>query len=449
MPWPKTTTRDATGQLVIGGIPVPQLVAEFGTPLYIYDEATIRAQCGAYREALARHYPGPWRLVYAGKAYLSVGLLQLLAEEGMWLDVVSGGELQLALAAGFPPGRIILHGNNKSEDELRLALQARIGAVVVDNHYELDLLERLHRDTEQQLSVLVRVNPGVDAHTHAYRKTGHLDSKFGLLIETGDASRAVQRILGMPGLRLRGYHAHIGSQVFEVEPYALAVERLFDFAREMAAQFGVVPEEISPGGGLAIQYLPEDPVPDIDLFVRTVADTVQRAAREAGFPLPLLGLEPGRSIIGPAGIAVYRVGAIKEIPGVRRYVSVDGGMADNIRPALYQARYTAALANRDGPAVTRVTIVGKYCESGDVLVNDATLPEPRPGDLVAIAAAGAYCLAMASNYNLALRPAVILVREGQALLLQRRERIEDVLRREFGLHSSAATVAPVELPASP
>ncbi len=449
MLWPKTATRDAAGQLVIGGVPVPQLVAEYGTPLYIYDEATIRAQCVAYREALARHYPGPSRVVYAGKAYLCVGLLRLLAEEGLWLDVVSGGELQLALAAGFPPGRIVFHGNNKSEDELQLALEAGIGAVVIDNHYELDLLERLLAGSGRHLAVLVRVNPGVEAHTHAHRKTGQVDSKFGLLIETGDALRAVRRILGIPGLRLRGYHAHIGSQVFELEPYVLTVERLFAFAREVAARHGVVPEELSPGGGLAIPYVPEDPEPDIDAFVRTVAGAVQRAAEGAGFPLPVLGLEPGRSIVGPAGVAVYRVGAIKEIPGVRRYVSVDGGMADNIRPALYGARYTAALANRDGPADSVVTIAGKYCESGDVLVYDATLPEPRPGDLVAITAAGAYCLAMASNYNLALRPAVVLVREGQARLLQRRERIEDVLRREVGAGESSESLAAVELPAPP
>ena len=449
MLWPKTATRDAAGQLVIGGIPVPQLVAEYGTPLYIYDEATIRAQCAAYREALARHYPGPARVVYAGKAYLSVGLLRLLAEEGLWLDVVSGGELQLALTAGFPPSRIVFHGNNKTEDELQLALEAGIGAVVIDNHYELDLLERLLTSSERRLAVLVRVNPGVEAHTHAHRKTGQVDSKFGLLIETGDALRAVRRILGIPGLRLRGYHAHIGSQVFEFEPYVLAVERLFAFAREVATRYGVVPEELSPGGGLAIPYVPDDPVPDIDAFVQTVAGAVQWAAEGAGFPLPVLGLEPGRSIVGPAGVAVYRVGAIKEIPGVRRYVSVDGGMADNIRPALYGARYTAALANRDGQADSIVTIAGKYCESGDVLVYDATLPEPRPGDLVAIAAAGAYCLAMASNYNLALRPAVVLVREGQARLLQRRERMEDVLQREVGAGESSGSLAAVELPAPP
>ncbi len=433
MVWPKTTARDAAGQLVIGGVPVPRLAAEYGTPLYIYDEATIRAQCAAYREALVRHYPGRSRVVYAGKAYVSVGLLRLLNEEELWLDVVSGGELQFALAAGFPPARIVFHGNNKSEDELRLALAAGIGAVVVDNHYELDLLERVTAEAQRELDVLVRVNPGVDAHTHAYRRTGQVDSKFGFLIDNGDAQRAVGRILAMPALKLRGYHAHIGSQVFELEPFVQAVERLFAFGREMAARFGVVPEEISPGGGLAIPYVSEDPQPDIDALVRVVAEKVRRAADAAGFPLPRLGLEPGRSIVGPAGVAVYRVGAIKEIPGIRRYVSVDGGMADNIRPALYGARYEAALANRDGPADAVVTIAGKYCESGDILVYDARLPEPRPGDLVAIPAAGAYCLPMASNYNLAMRPAVVLVREGQARLIQRRERIEDLLRREVEL----------------
>lgn len=447
MIWPRTTTRDRDGELVIGGCRLSDLAAEYGTPLYVYDEATIRAQCAAYRDALDRHYPGLTRVVYAAKAYLSVGLARLLAEEGLWMDVVSAGELQLALAAGFPPGWIVLHGNNKSEEELHLAAAAGVGVVVIDNHHELDPLEQLAETGVERLSVMVRLNPGVDAHTHSYRKTGHVDSKFGLSMTDGAAERAVERVLAARALRLVGYHAHIGSQLFDVEPYVVTVERMVDFARSMRDRFGYVPEVISPGGGLAIPYVPDEPEPKIDTFVQAVAGAVQRSCRVAGLPLPVLALEPGRSIVGPAGVAVYRVGAIKDIPGIRRYVNVDGGMADNIRPALYGARYTATLANRDGSERRIVTIAGKFCESGDVLVFDAELPDPRPGDLIAVAAAGAYCLSMASNYNLAMRPAVVLVRDGHARLLQRRERIDDLLRREIGLKEDGRSGAGVvELP---
>ncbi|MDI3338925.1 MAG: diaminopimelate decarboxylase [Sphaerobacter sp.] len=424
-----TTERDRSGRLVIGGVPVTALVEEYGTPLYIYDEATLRERADAYRRAFARHYPRA-RVVYAGKAYMATWLLPLLESAGLWLDVVSGGELYLAHRGGFPAERIVFHGNNKTPDELALALQLGIGEVVVDNHHELDLLERMVPADGPGLDVLLRVNPGIDAHTHAYRKTGIVDSKFGLLIESGDAARAVERIVGIPGLRLRGYHAHIGSQIVELEPFAATVDALFRFAAAMRDRFGVVPDQISPGGGFGIPYESGDPEAAIDAYAEAVARSALAAAERWGFAPPVLTVEPGRSIVGPAGVAVYRVGTIKDIPGVRRYVCVDGGMADNIRPALYGARYTAALANRTGEGEALVTIAGKYCESGDVLIKDIALPTLEPGDLIALPAAGAYCLAMASNYNLALRPAVVAVAGGEARLVQRRERYEDLLARE-------------------
>ncbi|HEU5422584.1 MAG TPA: diaminopimelate decarboxylase [Nitrolancea sp.] len=434
MLWPITAVRDPQGELTIGGVRVSELAAEFGTPLYLYDAATIRARCRAYRDAFAAAYPRS-RVVYAGKAYLGAAILEIIAEEGLWLDVVSGGELVFAVRAGFPPERIVLHGNNKSAEELALARRLGIGEIVVDNHHEIDLLETLARELPGAVDVLLRVNPGIDAHTHEYRKTGIVDSKFGLLLAPGDAARAVERLLAIPGVRLRGYHAHVGSQINELEPFVAAVDVLFGFAAEMRARFGVVPEQISPGGGLGIQYLAGESEPDIPGYAEQVAGAVARAAERTGFPAPLLAVEPGRSIIGPAGVATYRVGAIKEIPGIRRYVCVDGGMGDNIRPALYGAEYTAELADRAGGAGARVTIAGKYCESGDVLIGEVILPEPRPGDLVVIPAAGAYCLAMASNYNLALRPAVVLVGDeaGAARLIQRRETYDDLLTREVGL----------------
>lgn len=430
MIWPLTARRDGDGVLTLGGVPVPRLAEKYGTPLYIYDEETIRSQCRLYMESIKKSHPRP-RVVYAGKAWMSIELLKILTEEGLSLDVVSAGELYVALQSGFPPERISLHGNNKTPDELRMAIDAGIGQIVIDNFYEIDLLEELTANLSNPFPVLVRLNPGIDVHTHDYRKTGIVDSKFGLGIETGDAQRAVERILGIPGLALKGYHAHVGSQIFEVEPFVDTVHAVFDFAGEMKARHGVVPDEISPGGGFGIAYAPGDPAAPVETYVQAIGAAAREAASEIGIPDPVFTIEPGRSIVGTAGIAVYTTGAIKEIPGVRTYVSVDGGMADNIRPALYGAVYSAELV-KDGKeaASESVTIAGKFCESGDVLIDKIALPVVRPGDLIAIPVAGAYSLAMASNYNMALRPAVVFVSEGNERLVQRRETFEDLLRRD-------------------
>ncbi len=429
MLWPLNTKRDSQGHLTIGGVSLVDLADEFGTPLYVYDEATIRHQCETYRSAFKDRYPDA-RIVYAGKAYLSAAVLKIVAEEGLWLDVVSGGELMMARKSGFPMERVVLHGNNKTPDELRLALELGIGEIIIDNLHEIDLLDQLTRETGKSIDVLLRINPGVDVHTHDYRKTGIVDSKFGMLVIDGSASKAVERVLGIPGLRLRGYHSHIGSQIFEVEPFLTTVNTLFEFAADMQEHFGVTPVQISPGGGLGIQYEKGDPDVQVTEFAGRIAETVKQASNQYDLPLPTLTIEPGRSIVGPSGVALYRVGSVKEIPDVRRYVSVDGGMADNIRPALYGARYEAELANRDSGERSTVTIAGKYCESGDVLIRDIDMLTPESGDLLAIPAAGAYCLAMSSNYNLALRPAVVMVSEGVARLTQRRETYDDIYSRE-------------------
>jgi diaminopimelate decarboxylase len=334
MLWPLATRRDSAGTLFIGDVSLVDLAKRFGTPLYIYDEATIRHQIEQYRSAFTARYPDA-RIVYAGKAYLSAALLSIIAEEGLWLDVVSAGELVMAYRSGFPLERVILHGNNKTPEELRLALELGAGEIVIDNLYEIELLATLTLQLGKEVDVLLRVNPGVDVHTHDYRKTGIVDSKFGLLISDGSAATAVERILRVPTLRLRGYHAHIGSQIFEVEPYLTTVDTLFNFAADMQERFDVTPVQISPGGGLGIQYEESDPDVRIDEFAAQLVRSVGNAAARFDLPLPTLTIEPGRSIVGPAGVALYRVGAIKEIPNIRRYVSVDGGMADNIRPALY------------------------------------------------------------------------------------------------------------------
>lgn len=418
--------------MAIGGVDVAGLAGIYGTPLYIYDEAMIRAQCRLYRESLANAHPRP-RVVYAGKAWLSLALLEIIAEEGLSLDVVSAGELYVALQAGFPPERISLHGNNKGPSELQMAIEAGIGQIVVDNFYEIDCLEALTAGRTHPFPVLLRVNPGIDVHTHDYRKTGIVDSKFGLGIQSGDAERAVQRLLAAPGLALKGYHSHVGSQIFEVEPFVDTVHALFDFAGAMKAAYGVVPDEISPGGGFGIPYAPNDPVVPVESYVHAIGSAAREAASDIGIPDPEFTIEPGRSIVGAAGIAVYTVGSSKEIPGIRTYVSVDGGMADNIRPALYGAVYSAGLVTSGNKEETLrpVSIAGKFCESGDILIDRVELPELSPGDLLAIPVAGAYSLAMASNYNMALRPAVVFVKSGKHKLVQRRETLGDLIRRDL------------------
>jgi diaminopimelate decarboxylase len=435
MVWPVTAERTSDGALHIGGVAVADLAAEYGTPLYLYDVATLRMQCRRYMQALADAHPHT-RVTYAGKAGMSRALLEIVAEEGLALDVVSGGELAFALACGFPADLIHFHGNNKTPDELRTALDAGIDAIVIDGFDEIDLLARLTEGRTDPQDVLLRLNPGIDVHTHDYRKTGIPDSKFGLGITTGDAAVAVERVLAIPGLRLRGFHAHVGSQIFELEPFVETVETLFGFAAGMREQFGFVAEEISPGGGFGIAYESDDPEPAIEAIVVAIADATEAAAARHRITDPLLTIEPGRSIVGAAGVAIYTLGARKVIPGIRTYVSVDGGMADNIRPALYGAAYTAELVHTPAAGATTtqpVTVAGKYCESGDVLIERVELPPFEPGDLLAVPAAGAYCLAMASNYNMALRPPVVFVENGRARLVQRRETVEDLLRREMSL----------------
>ncbi len=437
--WPITARLDEQALLSLGDIPVTALARDYGTPLYIFDEATLRGRAAEYRAALAAHYPATAQAAYAAKAYLCTALAQLIAEEGLDLDVVSGGELYVALQAGFPPERIHFHGNNKSRDELAYALDSGIGRIVVDNFHELALLAELaaSRPAAQPVSIWLRLAPGVSAHTHAHIQTGQEDTKFGFSIASGDAERAVVAALGQPALALVGFHSHIGSQIYEPDALALAACRLADFAAQMHRQHGFQLRELSPGGGWGVPMTAADPEAPIEPYVTELARAFVGACAERGLPLPHLVLEPGRSLIAPAGVALYRVGARKEIPGIRTYVSVDGGMADNIRPALYGAQYHAlrvreVVSDQHSADLTEtVTIAGRFCESGDVLIRDIDLPRLAPGDLLAVPMAGAYTLAMASNYNLTPRPAVVLVREGQARLIQRRETYGDLVARDL------------------
>ena len=427
--FPVSTQVNDRDHLVIGGCDLVDLAAEFGTPLYVFDEATLRAQAEGFDGAFRSRYPDT-KLLYACKAFINVALAKLLYGYGLGFDVVSGGELALLRAAGVPLDDVYFHGNNKTPNELAQAVGWRIGHVAIDSFHELDLLDEIAGRAGVVQPVMIRVSPSTDPHTHRLTTTGVLDSKFGFPIETGQAKEAVQRAVNAKNLDLEGLHFHLGSPIFELEPYTEAVERVMGFASEMR-EHGLEQRLFSPGGGFAIAYTEDDDPPPPSAYAEAIVGATKRACADHGMPEPALLIEPGRAITGPAGVAVYTVGAIKDVPGVRTYVSVDGGMGDNIRPALYGARYEALVADAAStPATETVTIAGKYCESGDVLVHDALIAPVRAGSLIAIPASGAYAPAMASAYNLNGRPAIVLVERGEATLIRRRETYEDMMAQD-------------------
>lgn len=418
------------GHLEIGGCDTVRLVQRFGTPLYVMDETLVRANMRAYRTALEQNYP-KGRIIYASKAFLCAAMARVADEEGLGLDVVSGGELYTAIQAGFPADRIYFHGNNKTADEIALALDARVGRLIADSRYDLQLIADVAKRKKVKAKVLLRVTPGIEAHTHEYIRTGQLDSKFGEGIENGLALEAVREALSLRHIELKGLHCHIGSQIFDPEPFAGAAQVLMQFARKLYEEFDLTIEELNLGGGLGVRYMPDDDPPPIADVVARMAATLKAAAQEVDRPLPMLLFEPGRSIVGEAGTTLYTVGSIKHIPGIRTYLAVDGGMGDNPRPALYQAKYQAAIANKmEQPAQTRVTVAGKYCESGDILLRDVDLAKPESGDILAVFTTGAYNYSMAMNYNRIPRPAVVFVRDGDADLVVARESYEDIIRND-------------------
>ncbi len=432
------------GHLVIGGCDVVELAKTYGTPLYILDEQLIRANCRQYADTLAELYPD-FEVIYASKAFLTKALCGLLHQEGLGLDVVSGGELYTALEAGFPPERIYFHGNNKSHEELTLALRHQVGHIMVDNLMELETLIQLAKETGTRPRVIFRLTPGVEAHTHAYDQTGQLDSKFGMDIQQGTALQAVKIALGCPQLQLEGFHAHIGSQIFEVAPYEATIEILGEFMAMVREKTGFLASTLDLGGGLGIKYNKNEmpmPIPEV---MKRIAQKVRATMGALNYPLPRLILEPGRSIIGDAGTTLYTIGTIKEIPGIRKYVAVDGGMADNPRVALYQAVYEAVIANKMNAQLSEtVTIAGKCCETGDILIRDLPVAPPEPGDLLAVLATGAYNYSMASNYNRLPRPAVVLVASGRAELIVARETYAQLVQNDLipeRLKIAAGTIA--------
>jgi diaminopimelate decarboxylase len=425
-----TQTINARGHLEIGGCDTVELAREFGTPLYVMDEATIRQNCREFLRAFAARYPAGVDVHYAGKAFLCLAMCRIIQEEGLSLDVASGGELHTALKAGFPPERIALHGNNKSFTELKMAVESGVGRVVVDNFLEFSLLEQLVEGRAEPISISIRVAPGIDPHTHRRIRTGQVDTKFGFNLTSGDAAAAVAQAERLPGLRLRGIHCHVGSQLLDSESHADAVAIMVDFLGHLRDEQGLELEELNLGGGLGIRYLREHEPPSLDAFAERVVGALMTQLSAAGLKTPRLLLEPGRFIVGEAGTTLYTVGAIKEVPGIRTYVAIDGGMSDNPRPQLYDARYECTLANHAARPTERVvTIAGKHCET-DILIWDTQIAEPHPGDILAVLATGAYNYAMASNYNRFPRPAVVLVRDGAARVIVTRETFDDLIAHD-------------------
>ena len=434
--WPASCARGADGALSVGGVDVRDAAAEYGTPLFLLDEADLRSRARRFRDAYAA--AGAPVVYYAAKAFLTTTIARWVAEEGLGIDVASGGELAVALRAGVPGDRLLMHGNNKSMAEIDAAVDAGVGRIVVDSFDDVVRIADAAQRAGIVQPVLVRVTVGVEAHTHEFIATAHEDQKFGLSMASGAAQEAVRRIVALPSLRFAGLHSHIGSQIFDAAGFEVAAARVVALARRLREEDGVEVAELNLGGGMGIAYLESDDPLDVADMAAQIGDIVGKECADAGMELPRLAFEPGRAIVGPTAITVYEVGTVKHVEldrgAVRTYVSVDGGMSDNIRTALYDAEYTVALASRAStaePVLCRV--VGKHCESGDVVVRDAWLPgDLAPGDLLAVAATGAYCRAMASNYNYLPRPAVVSARDGATATVLRRETIADLLALDPG-----------------
>lgn len=422
------------GHLEIGGCDAVDLAKNFGTPLYVFDENYIRAMMRVYRDTIGKEYGGHGLVLYASKAFSCVAMYKIAAQENIGVDVVSGGELYTALKAGFPADKIYMHGNNKLLRELELAVESGVGTIVVDAYDEADMLDELCKKAGRKQDVLIRINPGVEAHTHAFVQTARTDSKFGFSVSDGTAEKITSYILKKSNLNLKGYHCHIGSQIFEKQSFVLAAEKAMDFIAKIKKDTGFEAETLNIGGGFGIWYTDEDAKIDVSgyaAYLEALISAVKNKAEELGLGKPFLVIEPGRSIVGEAGVTLYTVGAIKDIPGIKKYVAIDGGMFDNPRYALYQSKYTVLLANRAAePCTEKVTIAGKCCESGDIIAVDVPLPEAKRGDIAAVLSTGAYNYSMASNYNRNFIPPAVLVKDGRADYIIKPQTYEDIVRND-------------------
>ncbi|MGI6265197.1 MAG: diaminopimelate decarboxylase [Acutalibacteraceae bacterium] len=420
------------GHLTFAGCDTVELAKEYGTPLYLMDEDAIRQALRDYKHSIDGYYPRGGMVAYASKACSFKEMYRIVAEEGCGVDVVSGGELYTAMQVGFPAGRIWFHGNHKTVEELRMALEYGVGRIIVDNADEMDRLSAVATAMDKTAAVYLRITPGIDAHTHDFVRTGQIDCKFGFTLENGEAMDGVKRALTVPGIELKGLHCHVGSQIFDEQPFTHAAEVMLAFMRQIRTETGVTLGELNVGGGFGIKYTEQDRPKSNAEYMRLVAAAAHQKADELGFPFPYIVIEPGRSIVAPAGMTLYTVGSVKKIPGVRTYLNVDGGMADNPRYMLYQAPYTVAVANKaDQPVTGKVTVAGRCCESGDLIQEHVPLPECEAGDILAVLATGAYNYSMASHYNRLPKPPVVMIRNGQPRVVVRRETYEDVARMDI------------------
>ncbi|MFS0776180.1 diaminopimelate decarboxylase [Neobacillus sp. 3P2-tot-E-2] len=428
-----TTGVNGKGNLEIGGVDAVELAEQFGTPLYVYDVSLMRERARGFKKTFEEQNVKA-QVAYASKAFSTIAMLQLAEEEGLSLDVVSGGELYTAIAAGFPTQRIHFHGNNKSREELEMALEHKIGCIVVDNFYELELLKAICLEKNETISILLRVTPGIEAHTHDYILTGQEDSKFGFDLQNGQAEEALMTALRFKQFDVLGLHCHIGSQIFETTGFLLAAEKIVGKMNQWKNNLNFEAKVLNLGGGFGIRYTSEDEPLLPSQYVSEIINEVKILIQKYSMEMPEIWIEPGRSLVGDAGTTLYQIGSSKEVPGVRKYLAVDGGMSDNIRPALYQAKYEAVLANKPlAEALEKVSIAGKCCESGDMLIWDLPLPETKEDDLLAVFCTGAYGYSMANNYNRIPRPAVVFVENGKAALVVKRETYEDLLRLDLPL----------------
>ncbi|MDO8569111.1 MAG: diaminopimelate decarboxylase [Dehalococcoidales bacterium] len=427
--FPRTAEINGQNHLVVGGCDTLELVKQYGTPLYVYDELGVRGMAAQFKNEFTRRYPDTM-VIYASKAFINKAMALILKDEGLGLDVVSAGEINIAQSAGFPMDKLYFHGNNKSAEELELAVKSGIGRVVVDNGYELALLGKIAREHKRTQEILLRINPGIDPHTHKYNTTGIVDSKFG--IPSAYREEVIGTALKTPGIKLVGLHFHLGSLILETDPYPQGVELALDFAASLKQKYGFEMKELDIGGGFGVPYTLDMVAPPVSAFAEIIAATIKKKCQELKLAQPRLIIEPGRAIVAQSAFALYTVGVVKEIPGVRCYVSVDGGMGDNIRFALYGAKHEALIANRaTEKESTLVTISGKFCESGDIIIKDIKMPPLAAGDILAVADCGAYCIPMSSNYNAFLRPAVAMVKEGKSRLIRRRETFADLTERDL------------------
>lgn len=425
-------TVNEKGHLMIGKNDAVELAESFGTPLYVLDEELVRKNCRMYKTAMDKYYGGRGLILYANKALCTLYTCRIAKEEGLGLDVVSGGELYTAIKADFPMEKICFHGNNKTFDELTMAVDNNVGHIIVDNDYELEMLNDIAEKAGKVQKIMFRIKPGIDAHTHSFVQTGQIDSKFGVALENGEAFEIIKKAVDMKNVKVTGIHCHIGSQIFDIEPFCKAAEVMMNFAGDIKDKLGLEIEELNLGGGYGIMYTEKDDPIEYDKYIEHISGIVKGTAEKRGLKQPFVFMEPGRSIVASAGVTLYKVGCVKDIKNVRKYVSVDGGMADNPRYIMYESEYTAVIANRaDAEPSEKVTIAGKCCESGDILLKDTVMPEIQVGDTLAVLATGAYNYSMSSNYNRIPRPAMVAVNDGEAKIVVKRETYEDIIKNDL------------------